>query len=263
MSTSPERSITSAMIVEALRGVVEDDAEALALMEGGSAAFGRLDEWSDVDLYLIVEDGSAERFLQVVEDGLAERFGIEARHVEAQPTWHGHHQRVYQLRGASPYLLVDLCVMQRSNLARERSSIRHGRPVVFFDKADVTHFSEPDPEAFREKLRARVEAIASSFHMFQTLVTKNVARGNAGEAVAYFNAYTLRPLTELLRIRHDPYRHDYGVRYARDDLPIGVAARLSDLFLVRDLDELVDKHADAVRWFDETLDGLDVDTLAL
>lgn len=256
-------SVTREAIVTEMRHAVEDDAAALALMEGGSTAFGRGDEWSDVDLYLVVEDGTAERFLGTVESALTNAFGIIARHVEPQPTWHGHHQIVYRLRGASPYLLVDLCVMERSRLGRERSRIRHGDPVVFFDKADVTSFEEPSVADLRQKLRARVEAITSSFHMFQTFVTKNIARKQAGEAVAYYSAYTLRPLNELLRIRHDPHRHDYGVRYVKYDLPNDVAERISALFLVRDLDDLAAKHAEAVRWFDETLATLDVKRLDL
>ena len=99
--------------------------------------------------------------------------------------------------------------------------------------------------------------------MFQIFVLKNVAHGNAAEAVAYYMSYTLRPLVELLRIRHDPYRHDYGVRYARYDLPAGTAARLADLYCVRDLDDLVEKQAEAERWFRQLLPEVDVDALDL
>ena len=41
----------------ALRTALEPLPGALALWQGGSAAFGRADAWSDLDLYVLAEEG--------------------------------------------------------------------------------------------------------------------------------------------------------------------------------------------------------------
>jgi hypothetical protein len=51
-----------------------------ALWEAGAAAFGRVDQWSDADLYLVVDDDRVEETFQVIE-------GIV--HTLAGPSPHG------------------------------------------------------------------------------------------------------------------------------------------------------------------------------
>jgi hypothetical protein len=68
---------------------------------------------------------------------------------------------------------------------------------------------------------------------------------------------------EVLRMRHDPWRYDFDVRYLRHDLPDDVRRRVDALWLVRDLDDLVAKRAQAEAWFREVVAALDVDALDL
>ena len=41
-----------------------------AFFEGGAAAFNRIDEWSDIDVYLIVDDDKVSQTFQVAEETL-------------------------------------------------------------------------------------------------------------------------------------------------------------------------------------------------
>jgi hypothetical protein len=57
-------------------------------------------------------------------------------------------------------------------------------------------------------------------------------------------------LVRLLRIRHCPARHDFGLRYLRTDLPAGYAERVAALLDGGDLRARADA---AFAWQDELL----------
>ncbi|MGE0450288.1 MAG: hypothetical protein AB7Q29_11980 [Vicinamibacterales bacterium] len=81
--------------------------------------------------------------------------------------------------------------------------------------------------------------------MSQVFVRKAILRGQHVEAVNAFWACTLKPLAELLRLRHCPVRWDFGVRYLDRDLPPAVYARFRELAFVRDLGDLEPHHGRA------------------
>jgi hypothetical protein len=99
--------------------------------------------------------------------------------------------------------------------------------------------------------------------MLQAIPVKSARRGDVAAAVAFYQAFTLRPLVEVLRMRHDPWRYDFDVRYLRPDLPDDVRRRVDALWLVRDLDDLVSKRDAAETWFREIVANLDVDAIDL
>ena len=89
------------------------------------------------------------------------------------------------------------------------------------------------------------------FELFQSLVAKELRRGRLLDALGFYQGLTLRPLVQLLGMQHRPLTWDFGLRYLHDDLPAATAARLADLHLVADLDDLAAKHVAAVAWFHE------------
>jgi hypothetical protein len=87
------------------------------------------------------------------------------------------------------------------------------------------------------------------FELFGVLTEKEVNRGNDIEAIAFYLSYTLRPLVHLLRIIHDPTRHNFHTRYVHYDLPPDDVERLKRLYFVRDLEDLRVKQEEARSWF--------------
>ena len=57
----------------------------------------------------------------------------------------------------------------------------------------------------------------------------------------------------LLRAEHCPERHDYGLRYLRDDLPAEVADRLEALVPGHSTQSLRDLSGECFEWLDELL----------
>src|SRR5438034_6116333 len=106
-----------------------------AFYEGGAAAFHLIDVWSDIDLYIVVDDAIVPKTFRVVEKVLASLSPIRLIHEESWPAASGIFQKFYRLEKAGEYLLVDLAVLTVS--APDKFLVRevHGEAVFLFNKA--------------------------------------------------------------------------------------------------------------------------------
>jgi hypothetical protein len=245
------------VILAALKSALEPLPYVYAMWEGGAAAFNRLDEWSDIDLQVDADDGQAGRVIAAAEAALRPLSDVALRYELPQPTWHGHAQVFYQLAQASPFLLLDFVVIRHSAPEKFLQPEIHGAAVVHFDKAGLVVSPAFNRTAHRARLRARLETLRVTFPMFQTLTLKEIFRRNAIEAMAFYNAYTLRPLVEILRMQHCPDRFDFASRYVYYDLPPDVVRRLEPLFFVGSLEDLPARRQQAEILFNTALAVMD------
>jgi hypothetical protein len=241
-------------IVTAVRRAVEHLPSIIAMWEGGSAAWGREDVWSDVDLQLLVEDDFVSETINIVEKALAGLSPIEIRFEVPQPTRHGHEQVFYRLRDAGEFRLVDLAIMRRSSPNQLRERERHGFRRIAFDKTGEAQPTPLDRDAHAKRVAERLRQLLLTFPLFQCLIKKELLRGNPIGAVSRYYSNTLHPLVTLLRIRHYPDRFDFGPDYAAIDLPPEVLQRITPLWFVRDVGDVEAKRAQAEEFFYEVLE---------
>jgi hypothetical protein len=244
-------------VIEVLRAALLPLPHVNAAWLGGSDAFGRADELSDVDLQVDVDDGYVAATFGAVEAALAAASPIVARLVMPMPTWHGHAQRFYRLRDTSEFTAVDVVVFERSDPRRYYNQPeRHGRPLVLFDRAGVVRPTPLDPAELAATLALAVARIRERLPFTLPQVAKELRRGDALAVLDSYQRYLLRPLVELYRVRHAPARHDFGTRYTCDDLPPEVQATLVELSFVADLDDLAAKLPRAERLLRDLLEEL-------
>ena len=254
-----DSALTRQEITQALRARLEPLDYVHALWEGGAASFNRVDEWSDIDLQVAVDDDCVAQVFPIVEEVLQSLSPIDLRYEIPQPAWHGHAQVFYRLSQASKFLLIDFVVIKKSNPLKFLEPEIHGNAVVHFDKANVTKVEPLDRTAWNAKLRERVNTLRVTFDLFQSLTLKELNRHNTIEALAFYNGYTLRPLIEALRILHVPTRYNFSTRYLYYELPAEVVRRLEKLFFVQNEDDLREKQIQAEKWFYETLTQIRLD----
>jgi hypothetical protein len=243
-------------LISALGTALQRCPQVRAAWLGGSDAFGRADEHSDLDLCLCVDDGRVEEAIEAVESALVSLSPIAHRYRLPQPTWHGHEQVFYRLRDAVPTAIVDLVVFAASKPNQFRERERHGTPVVLFDPEGLAAPVSLDRAAHSAKVRTRLEALRESFPIFEPFVPKELDRERPVDAVGFYHGLTLRPLAELLRIAYCPDRFDFGLRYLGTDLPREVYAEFAGLAFPSGPEDLRIKHASAGRMFRRTLEWL-------
>src|SRR4029078_995626 len=77
--TMDPKPVDRDQIIEAIRRATEPRADAHSLFEGGSAAFGRVDAWSEVDLEADVDDGTEEAVFAAIDAALGAPATITTR----------------------------------------------------------------------------------------------------------------------------------------------------------------------------------------
>jgi len=223
--------------------------DVLAVWEGGSVATGRADALSDIDLVVLAAEGTAPRVLDAIEAAIAPFGPLTGAYAVPEPAWHGGSQRFWQLAQLGPYVMLDVVVIDPAAPERFLAPERHGRAVVRLDRADHTAVPPFDAGAHAQAMRRAYDDALARFEPFQSLVDKEIRRHRALDALGFYQAFTLRPLVQLLGMRYRPLTWDFGGRYLHDDLPAEAAARLADLHFVADLADLAAKHPRAVAWF--------------
>jgi len=216
--------------------------DVLAGWEGGSAAFGLIDNYSDIDLFFLVNDNAShEPLYAAVEEALRGVSPIVASH-------HVAPGRYYQLEAAGEYLLLDLCLLRVGDPDDYLDIERHGHVRPLFDKADWLR-ARPAARIEVERKRAqRCRELQAWFVLSQGFPRKAIWRGRQAEALAVYWAATLRPLADLLRLVHCPARWDFGMRYLDRDLPPALYRRFCELMFVQDLKDLETKLETACAW---------------
>ncbi len=198
--------------IEALR----DNPKILALWEGGSAATGSTDEYSDLDLYALCACETDEAF------GLIESAMPPITHCYIEPAGPELRRRSYFHDGAPKHFFADIGVLSENfrEILQERMMIeRHGTPVVFFDDQGLIKAHPVNKSEWQAKLEARIKELEDAFPIYILQVLKPLDRHQHTEAFAFFYHGLLRRLVELMGIRFRPYRFDFELRYLERDFP--------------------------------------------
>ena len=219
----------------------------------GSAVTGGWDEHSDLDVEAWCSGDAATTYDAVL--ALA-RQELPVDHVWELPeaTWPSGRQCFVHLQPdaadlSRPTRLLDVVVLTTP----ERLTMdtrRHGVPMVLHDPGGLLVLEHDDEAGMEAERRQVVAQTAARRQTAAWLVERAIARGDLAEATTLHLRLAVDPLVRLLRVRHCPARHDFGLRYLRTDLPAGMAERVEALLPGPDL---VVRTRAAFAWQDEVL----------
>lgn len=226
-----------------------------ACWEGGSVALGRADAYSDIDLYALADAVFHEAVQDTFERALAGAVTIAHTWRVAPSSFPEVTQRIHLLADAPRFFAVDCAVLPAHAALQFLERERHGQPRVLFDHDGQVTAPPLDRVRHDTRLRQRLAQIRAAWPVYRMIVEKELARGRALDAIGFYFNGLLRPLLELVGMRHRPERFDYGWRYLHHELPLPLQRELQDLAYVADPAQLgaqlpaVDRLA--ARLFDE------------
>jgi predicted nucleotidyltransferase len=241
-----------------LREQGETDPGVRVVFVGGSAVTGGYDDHSDLDVEVLAGPGEAVATYRRLLEAAVRDFEVHQVWELPESTWPDGRQAFLNLTDdagdmSRPTRIIDLHVSDLADEHRLVDERRHGTPYVVHDPEGLVELRHDDET---EMQRARVEAVeqaAARRPTAQWLVNRAIARGDVVEAHAFHIGYGVNPLVRLLRVKHCPARHDFGLRYLRTDLPEGYAHRVAALLEGDDLQARADA---AFAWQDELLTEL-------
>jgi len=263
----PQASLARELVERALRSC---DA-ALGAWEAGSAAFGRADLHSDLDLGVLCVDGRGAEVLDAIEAEL--RSVAPELDLWDRPVAEFGSQRFWQVRGdqaTAPFCMVDASVMgidaDASSWAELLTPERHGRALVIHDPEGVLERAITaaafDAAAHRERIAVELDRIVRRRTLFGGFGRKELGRDRQLDAHWIHQAMVLAPLVSLLGMVHRPLRFDFAMRYLHDELPAEVVERLVPI-TEPGIDGVAAAMELGVAWMDELLAQVEVEALPI
>lgn len=239
-----------------LREQAESDPDVQVMWVGGSAATGGWDEWSDLDVEVLCTPGESVAVYDRLLKQAWARFDVD--HVWELPpaTWPDGRQCFVNLQrrpGAlqEPTRIIDLHVSDLADEHRFLDVRRHGTPLVLADPHGQLVLQYDDQDALDAAIAGALEQARQRRATAEWLVNRAIARDQLPEATDLYLRFGLGVVVRLLRVRYCPWRHDFGLRYVRTDLPAEAADRVDALLPGRaPLGEL---SAACFAWMDELL----------
>ena len=248
-----EGELTRDIIAQTLTEALKPLDYVYAFYEAGAIAFNRIDKWSDIDLYIVVDDEKVNQAFQDVEKTLKKLSPIKQKLDIPQTGWPGVFQAFYKLENTNEYLIIDLAILTIGCPDKFLEPKIHGNTVFHFNKSDKIKPPLFDREAFVKKIQARLERLQAKFSMFNNFVQKEINRGNSLEALDLYHGLTLATLVEALRIKYSPFHYEFKMRYVHYELPSSTIEKLERLNFVKDLKDLQTKYREATEWFQKTI----------
>ena len=224
-----------------------------AFWEGGAAAHDRVDEWSDIDAYLLVDDSRVADAFVAVEKALESLSPIKQKYAVSQNPWPGVSQAFYSLKAASQYLLIDLAILTVSSPQKFLEPEIHGKAIFYFNKTGLIEAPRFNKHEFDSKMKERSRILKERFSMFNNFVQKEINRGNSLEALEYYRTIVVASLVEALRIKYYPAHYDFRMRYVQYELPFEIVERLGNLCFVNGKEDLQKKYLQALKWFNRIM----------
>lgn len=164
-----EKVVTRDVVTKTLVDALKPLDYVHAFYESGAIAFNRLDEWSDIDLYVVVDDEKVDDAFAAVEVALRSVSPIKQKFAIPQLPWPGVSQAFYKLERASEYLLIDLAVIKLSGPEKFLAPEIHGKAVFYFNKSDRAKVPNLNKDELAKTLRQRLLRLKERFAMFNIL----------------------------------------------------------------------------------------------
>lgn len=232
-----------------LKKFLELQPEVIAAWEGGSAATGFLDDYSDLDLSIVIRDGDQDQIFARLDDYLDSLYGIEKRFRLPEPTWHGMSQCLYLLKGFPPLFYADVVVVKEDNPQKLTEPDRHGNSVIWFDK-EMIYSAKETPQEELDRLRERFFRIGTDLDWLSIIeLRKALVRKNWLAAQRCYLQFINRHLVSLLNLKYRPAKADFGMRYAERDFPPEVVKRLEEMIRIRSVEDIAERLPEALEMY--------------
>jgi predicted nucleotidyltransferase len=245
------RRRVTARVVAALR----DEHAVEALLEGGAAARGRADEYSDIDLMVVAPLECAGQLFARTEEALSDIAPITHVWSIDPPGYPDMAQRFYFLADAPRFFALDCSVLSAAAVANFLERERHGEPIVWLDRRGTSKARPVDEAELAKRRRHLLGQLRGKVPVYAMLVDKELARGHPLEALGFYQVL-VRALIDLLGMRYRPERFDFGWRYVERELPEDAQALIARHAFVADAAALAASCTSIVREIDVLLAGL-------
>jgi hypothetical protein len=248
--------MTRAVVREKLASHLAGCESVLALWEGGSTAFGRTDQYSDLDLAVLYRIGARDAVWRKIDEALDELGGVDLRWNDPKPFRKGGGKRIFHLKAADPWLQIEITIIPHEAVQLYNQPERHGRIEVMFDRSGRLASIPQDEATDLDRAGVALHQSIMRWQLYCRWFRKELARGRTVDSfMAYYNR-TLKPLLVVLNLRYRPSRWDFGLRYFNEELPREIVSAVETLCYVPNPEGLEERFFAADRLLRTTVEEL-------
>lgn len=240
--------ITRQQIIEALNIGLKNDPTVFAFWLEGADVHDRVDQYSDIDIWLDVKDTHESKILKKAETILSRLGKIDFAH-EVEHPHPKIRQKFFHLKNTSEFLIIDVCIQSHSRVFWYTKEFKDEKAKIIFDKSNVVQYKSVDQKKFNKEISDRVQELEKTFIFFQAWVNKSINRENFLEALGSYHEKVLQPLVEILRIRYEPTKKDFYLNGISLDIPKKILKELEDLYKINSINDIKAKSQKANKLF--------------
>ncbi|MCB5295995.1 MAG: nucleotidyltransferase domain-containing protein [Candidatus Cloacimonetes bacterium] len=221
-------------LTEAMCALLKQQEQVLAIWEGGSAATGFEDEYSDLDFCIVTKRKAGDEIFSKLDEFFAAQHGIARRFRIPEPAWHGMSQCMYLLSDSPELFYCDICVVERDNPHKLTEQDRHGSARILYDPQGILKPITSSQEELDAICRRVWRMAASLDFVFEIELKKAIKRGLTIDAISLYHTFLQRCLVSLLNLKYRPHKADFGLRYIHREYPAEAVTRVEDLLSIKD-----------------------------
>jgi predicted nucleotidyltransferase len=234
-------------IVDELKELMEQDTAVHAMWIAGSVAEGYADKFSDVDIWLDIDDGQDEAMFNSIEKFLESKGKLDVNFSEGLTPPYSH--KVYHLAHMNPYHFIEITLHSHSDKMNVFTRLR--KIKVMFDKDGTTEFEPFDETSYNQMLKERKQFLIEKIALGELSVTKEITRRQFMDALHNYQFWLVESVIELARIKHAPLKVTYGLKQGTRDLPEDIRKKVESLYVIKSLDDLSNKIKEVKALVDE------------
>ena len=224
-----------------LKNLFDSNDSVYSVWEGGSAATGFLDEYSDLDIGMICKDEAVESVFEQIEQFLDKNYAIKHIFKVPDKMWHEHAHRFYIIDNSPPFFYVDILIEKESATGnRFLESDRHGKAQIWIDKKNLIDQTPTPDEVIKKKGKFFYQYMCDYFPIQLIEIKKNLARNNKIDALRTYQQL-FGQMAYLFNLKYRRNKYDFGLRYAERTYPQEIVSFLEETMFVKDIDEIKKK----------------------
>ena len=243
-------------IKKELKELFKANESILAVWEGGSAATGFLDEYSDLDIGMIAEGEAIETVFEQIGELLEKNYRIQHIFKVPDKMWHEHAHRFYIIENSPPLFYVDVLIEKESAKGnRFLESDRHGTAQIWFDRKNLIDQTPTPDDVIQKKGKFFFQYMKDYFPIQIIEIKKQLARDNKIDSLRTYQQL-FGQLAYLLNLKYRRNKYDFGLRYAEMAYPEDVVSFLEDTMFVTDIAEIKTQLPKVEKMFQELIASL-------
>lgn len=220
-------------IIETLKNQLQHLDSVHAMWLEGSLAEKDNDEYSDLDIWLSVNDDVLRGIFDEVDKALETIAQIDFK-FELKPSGELGHN-VYHLAGMSEFLTLDINTQKFSRDVKLREGIDLYETV--FDKSGIIRTVPREPIAFDES--EQLAQLIKFIDYTALSVKKNALRGKKIESREYYRNILVRVLEYLRKKSGIAEKADFGFKHCYKDVPNDQIIKLESFYFADASDDTI------------------------